>query len=93
MEILNIEPCLHYYERLRERTVEVAGCIPPDAIEWTYAPGKFSFGDILRHLAAIERYMYAETYSSSLASIGDKERISPTATKPFCASSMRRTAK
>jgi hypothetical protein len=30
-------------------------------MDWTYAPGKFSFGDILRHLAAIERYLYAES--------------------------------
>jgi phosphoribosylformylglycinamidine (FGAM) synthase-like amidotransferase family enzyme len=39
----------------------VTACIPANAIEWTHAPGKFSFGDILRHLAAIESYLYAET--------------------------------
>jgi phosphoribosylformylglycinamidine (FGAM) synthase-like amidotransferase family enzyme len=61
MEILSIQPFLHYYERLRERAVKVTACIPANAIEWTHAPGKFSFGDILRHLAAIESYLYAET--------------------------------
>ena len=60
LEILSIQPFLQYYSRLRERTLKVVDCIPPEAIDWTYAPGKFSFGDILRHVAAIERYMYAE---------------------------------
>lgn len=30
-------------------------------MDWTYAPGKFTFADLVRHLATIERYMYAET--------------------------------
>ena len=30
-------------------------------MDWSYAPGRFTFGGILRHLATIERYMYAET--------------------------------
>jgi uncharacterized damage-inducible protein DinB len=29
-------------------------------IEWTYMPGKFTLGDIIRHIASIERYMFAE---------------------------------
>lgn len=60
MEITDIEPFLHYYGRIRERTETVIQCIPPDKLEWTYREGKFTFGDIIRHLAAIERYMYAE---------------------------------
>jgi uncharacterized damage-inducible protein DinB len=60
MEIETIEPFLDYYERIRERTLKVVGCIPPHRIDWTYKEGKFTFGDIIRHLAAIERYMYAE---------------------------------
>ena len=35
-------------------------CIPADRIEWRYRDGKFSFADLLRHVAAIERYMFAE---------------------------------
>lgn len=60
MEIRRIEPFLDYFERIRERTLRVARCIPPERIDWTYKEGKFSFADILRHLAATERYMYAE---------------------------------
>jgi uncharacterized damage-inducible protein DinB len=61
MEITNIESFLAYYERLRERTLRVIKCIPPDKIEWTYKAGKFTFGDLIRHLATIERFMYGET--------------------------------
>lgn len=60
MEIKSIEPFLDYFEKIRERTLKVVRCIPPDRIDWTYRPAKFTFADIIRHLAAIERYMYAE---------------------------------
>lgn len=60
MEIRTIAPFLDYFERVRERTLKVISCIPPDRIEWTYKEGKFTFGDIIRHLATIERFMYAE---------------------------------
>jgi uncharacterized damage-inducible protein DinB len=60
MEIHNIEPFLDYFARVRQRTVKVINCIPPDKINWTYKQGKFTFADLIRHLAAIERYMYAE---------------------------------
>ena len=60
MEIVSIEPFLHYFGSVRERTMRVARCIPGDKIDWTYAPEKFTLGDILRHLAVAERYMWAE---------------------------------
>jgi uncharacterized damage-inducible protein DinB len=56
----NYESFLNYFERIRERTVRVARCIPRDQIDWSPKESKFSFADLLRHLAAIERYMYAE---------------------------------
>lgn len=60
MEIPNIRSFLEYYERVRERTHNVLSLIPPAHIEWTYKTGKFTFGDLIRHIATIERYMYAE---------------------------------
>jgi len=60
MEINTIGPFLEYYERVRQRTSIVIERIPPDKIDWTYKEGKFSFADLIRHIAAIERYMYAE---------------------------------
>jgi uncharacterized damage-inducible protein DinB len=60
MEIESITPFLEYFERVRERTLKVIKSIPPDRIDWTYKEGKFTFSDLIRHLATIERYMYAE---------------------------------
>jgi uncharacterized damage-inducible protein DinB len=60
MEITTIGPFLKYFDNVRERTMRVARCIPPDKIDWTYAPGKFTLGDLLRHIAVTERYMFAE---------------------------------
>jgi uncharacterized damage-inducible protein DinB len=60
MEIQSVTPFLDYFGRVRERTLKVIECIPPDKIDWAYKEGKFSFADIIRHLATVERYMYAE---------------------------------
>ena len=60
MEILTIGPFLHYFNNVRERTMRVALCIPPDKLDWSYAPGKFTLGDLLRHLAVTERYLWGE---------------------------------
>jgi uncharacterized damage-inducible protein DinB len=49
-----------YFERIRERTMRVVACVPPDRIDWTFKEGKFTFGDLMRHLGAIERWMFAE---------------------------------
>src|SRR5688500_6701694 len=49
-----------YFHRVRDRTMRVMRCVPPDKIDWTYRTGKFTIGDIARHLASIERWMFAE---------------------------------
>ena len=63
MEIKELPVFLDYWESVRGRTRRVALCIPPAEIEWTHAPGRWSLGDVLRHLVGIERWMYAETVS------------------------------
>jgi uncharacterized damage-inducible protein DinB len=60
MEISTIQPFLQYFGNVRERTMRVARSIPPDKMDWSYAPGKFTLGDLLRHIAVTERYMFAE---------------------------------
>lgn len=60
METKNIREFLDYYEKVRQRTMKVIACIPREKYDWSYREGKFSFADIIRHLATIERYMYAE---------------------------------
>ncbi|HSR69462.1 MAG TPA: DinB family protein [Acidobacteriota bacterium] len=61
MEIARIEPFLDYYGKIRGRTKRVIESVPPDKIEWKPAPSRWSFGDLIRHLANIERWMYGET--------------------------------
>jgi uncharacterized damage-inducible protein DinB len=61
MEIHSIGSFLDYWRSIRGRTRRVVLCIPPDQVEWGPRPGKFTLGDLVRHLATIERYMYAET--------------------------------
>jgi uncharacterized damage-inducible protein DinB len=63
MEIRTVEPFLDYFGRIHERTRRVAACIPPGHIEWAPREGAFSLGDTLRHLGAIERWMFAENVS------------------------------
>lgn len=60
MEIHRIEGFLEYYGRLRERTWRVVDRIPAERVEWAPRDGAFTFGDVLRHVGAIERYVFAE---------------------------------
>jgi uncharacterized damage-inducible protein DinB len=52
---------LAYWRNARSRTVRVLEALEPEDLEWAPAPGAFSFGDLFRHLAGLERWMYAET--------------------------------
>lgn len=63
MEIQQLPVFLDYWESVRGRTRRVALCIPPAEIEWSPGPGRWTLGDLLRHLVGIERWMYAETVS------------------------------
>src|SRR5215469_14898733 len=64
MEIRSIQPFLEYFGNLRGRTMRVARCVPANKIDWSYAPGKFTLGDLLRHIAVTERYLFAENIRS-----------------------------
>ena len=55
-----VRELIDYFDRIRERTMRVIACIPPEKIDWTYRPGKFTLGDLVRHLGAVERWMFAE---------------------------------
>ena len=61
MEITDIQSFLAYYAKIRERSKRVIAVVPPDKIDFTYKEGKFTIADVIRHIAAIERYMFAET--------------------------------
>lgn len=60
MEIKSAGPFVAYWEGIRGRTRRIVEVIPPERIEWAPAEGRWTLGDIVRHLAGIERDMYAE---------------------------------
>ena len=67
MQIGDIQQFLSYYGKIKARTRRLFPLIPHEKIEWTYQEGKFTIGDIIRHLGAIERYMYAENAQGRLS--------------------------
>lgn len=60
MEITSVLHFIEYYERLRARTLRLLHVVPPEVMDWSYMPGKFTIADVIRHIAAIERNMFAE---------------------------------
>ena len=60
MEVSSIQSFLDYFGKIRERTMRVVACIPPDKIEWRAAADKFTLGDLARHIATTERNVFAE---------------------------------
>lgn len=60
MEIRDVEGFLGYLDTVRRRTRAVAAVVPEDKLEWRPASDRFSPGDLIRHIAAAERWMWAE---------------------------------
>lgn len=61
MQIRELDIFLDYLDKVQRRTMRVVVCIPPDKLDWSYREGKFTLGDLVRHMGAIERYMFGET--------------------------------
>jgi uncharacterized damage-inducible protein DinB len=60
MEITSIKSFLDYYEKVRQRTNRLIKVIPESQLNWAYKEGKYSIADQIRHIATIERDLYAE---------------------------------
>lgn len=60
MEFHAVEPFLTYLESVRRRTRSLAEHIPGDRMEWSPGEGRFTPGDLVRHIAGAERWMWAE---------------------------------
>jgi len=56
----DIPSFLAYWRNARSRTVRVLAALEAGDLNWVPRPGAFSFGDLFRHLAGLERYMWAE---------------------------------
>jgi uncharacterized damage-inducible protein DinB len=63
MEVKTLDTFLASYKRTREITKRVIAVVPPDKLEWSYMPGKFTIADLIRHIAAIERNVFAQVLS------------------------------
>ena len=61
MQTQELDIFLDYLDKVQQRTMRVVRCIPPDELDWSYRDGKFTLGDLVRHMGAIERYMFGET--------------------------------
>lgn len=53
--IQSVESYIKYFGGIRRRTLTFAQVIPADQISWSPRENEFTFGDILRHLAAVEK--------------------------------------
>ena len=60
MDVTDAAVFADYWHNFRGRTRRIAALIPPERLEWAPAPGRWTLGDVIRHLAGIERDMYAE---------------------------------
>ena len=61
MEIRDVQVFLDYLASVHARTRRLIAFIPPDTLEWTPGPSRWSAGDQVRYLADVERWMYGET--------------------------------
>lgn len=58
--MIDLSSFLEYWPSVRGRTRRLIPLVPEDKLEWAPAAGRWSIGDQVRHLAGIERWMYAE---------------------------------
>jgi uncharacterized damage-inducible protein DinB len=60
MEIRDIGEFLNYFNKVHQRTMNVVRAIPPDKMDWQFRQGKFTLGDLVRHMATANRYIFVE---------------------------------
>jgi uncharacterized damage-inducible protein DinB len=70
----DLQTFLDYLDRVHARTRRVVSCISAETLEWVPASSRWTAGDQVRHLAGIERWMYAETVSGRPSCYSGHER-------------------
>lgn len=60
MVIQDAAEFVDYWRGVRQRTRRLVLLIPEDRLEWPPATNRWTLGDLVRHLGAIERWMYGE---------------------------------
>ena len=61
MEVHDPAAFVEHLDHVHARTRRVVALIKPADVEWAPKDGWLTFGGLVRHLAGIERWMYAET--------------------------------
>jgi uncharacterized damage-inducible protein DinB len=60
MEIRDPAEFLNYFNKVHQRTMNVTRAIPPSQVDWRFREGKFTLGDLVRHIATANRYIFVE---------------------------------
>ena len=60
MKINTITSFTASYEKVCDVTNSIIQAVPEAKMDWTYASGKFTIGDLIRPIAAIESNLFAE---------------------------------
>ena len=60
MEIRDLGVFLDYLSKIHERTMRVVRCVPPDKVDWSLRGGKFTLGDLCRHIATTNHFLFVE---------------------------------
>ena len=55
---IRVVDLIRAFDTARGRTARLAALIPESALDWAPSPGAFTCADIVRHLAAAERFMF-----------------------------------
>jgi uncharacterized damage-inducible protein DinB len=61
MESRDLAIFLDYFNKVHQRTMRVVRCVPRDKVDWSFRQGKFTLGDLTRHISLANRYLFAET--------------------------------
>ncbi len=60
MEIRDNGEFLKYFDKVHQRTMSAVRSIPPDKVDWTFRERQFTLGDLVRHIATANRYIFVE---------------------------------
>lgn len=76
--ITDLRSFVDYFARIRKRTMHFLAHIPPDQVDFTPHPGKFTFGDLIRHLGSAEAMFTAAVLHGGWTYPGHQRALGPT---------------
>jgi uncharacterized damage-inducible protein DinB len=75
--ITDIAAFSSYFASVRRRTLRYCQRIPADQIDWVAQPGGWSFGDLIRHIAAAEQMFVGVAVADRWAYPGHERSLAP----------------